>query len=314
MRELHVVTLEEPGPPIALNAALQSAGDIFDFTLSPDGRLVAYVADQETDEVLEAYLVKIAAPGIATKINGSVQSGATLAQFTPDGSGILYVADQDRGPFERDLYIVDVGHPAEPVRLNAPLDQGVSVRRYAVSPDGPRVAYVVEPFSGFAKDLMIVELASPGTATKVNSPLPSGALDWALPKFSPGGRVIAFLAVESVNESIQELFFATPSAPGVSTRLNGPLPPEGIVAVTPDSFAFLPADAPPTRALPSETKSSGGGSTGVFTVLLLAAAVVARRGRQLAAGLRKIKTAWNAGCRSRTFVGRYWISSEAIGG
>jgi len=321
MRELHVVTLEEPGPPIALNAALQSAGDIFDFTLSPDGRFVAYVADQETDEVLEAYLVKIAAPGIATKINGPVQSGATLAQFTPDGSGILYVSDQDRGPFERDLYIVDVDQPAEPVRLNAPLDQDVSVRRYVVSPDGARVAYVVEPFSGFAKDLMIVELASPGTAVKVNAPLPNGALEWALPKFSPGGHEIAFLAVESVNESIQELFFAMPSAPGVSTRLNGPLPPEGIVAATPDSFAFLPADAPLTRAPSPETKSSGGGSTGVFTVLLLAAAVVARRGRQLVAGLlrpcsdlRKIKAAWYAGCCSRYFLGLYWISSEAIGG
>ena len=321
MRELHVVSLQEPGAPIALNGAFQSAGGIFDFTLSPDGRWVAYVADQETDQVMEAYLVEMAAPGIAIKLNRPVQSGAGLAQFTPDSTAVLYVADQDRGPDARDLYIVDVDRPAEPVRVNAPLNQDETIVRYTLSPDGKWIAYAPEPFSGFAKDLMIVELASPGAAVKVNAPLPNGALDWALPTFSPGGQEIAFLAVESVDESIQELFFAKLSAPGVSTRLNGPLPPEGIVAVTPDSFAFLPADAPPTSAPSPETKSSGGGSTGVFTVLLLAAAVVARRGRQLAAGLlrpcsdlRKIKTAWYAGCCSRYFLGLYWMSSEAIGG
>ncbi|MGH8035105.1 MAG: hypothetical protein ACREO9_07765, partial [Lysobacterales bacterium] len=40
--------------------------------------------------------------------------------------------------------------------------------------------------------------------------------------------------------SIQELFFARASNPGSSIRLNGPLPPGGIVAPTPDAFEFLP--------------------------------------------------------------------------
>jgi Tol biopolymer transport system component len=267
VRELHLVSLSEPEVTITLNSPLQAEGDIFDFTVSPDGQFVAYVADQDIDSVPEVFLVELEAPGVARKINAPVQYGAGPAQFTPDSKSIIYLADQERGPDERDLYLVGIGASAQPERLNASLDANVSFALFTISADGARVAYVPEPMGGFRTDLMLVELASPGTAIKVNGPLPNGALDFLKPVFGPDGDEIAFVAVESVADSIQELFFSRLSEAGVSTRLNERLPAEGIVASRPGSFAFLPADAPAPAPAPS--RSSGGGATSLVILFLL---------------------------------------------
>ncbi|MEX2126525.1 MAG: hypothetical protein WD795_21705 [Woeseia sp.] len=278
VRELHVVAFDRPGQATTLNAPLQGAGDIFDFSVSADGRLVAYTADQDRDTILEVFIVDVDFPGTVTKINGPVQSGAALARFTPDGKHLIYSGDEERGPGERDLYIVAIDQPVNRVRLNATPEPGADIGPYAISADGGRVAYKPAPPGGFETDLMVVRPDSPGIAAKVNGPLPNGALDFQPPKFSPDGEELAFLAVESLDDSIQELFFARVSGPGASIRLNGPLPPGAVVAATPDSFEFLPAGAPPTGDLPPGTpppedgpgtQSSGGGSLGPFALLLL---------------------------------------------
>jgi Tol biopolymer transport system component len=294
VRELQMVSLARPGVVTTLNSPIQAAGDVFDFTLSPDGRFAAYIADQDTDPVPEIFLVDLEAPGIATKINRQLHFGAGLVQFTPDSRWIVFTADQERGPGERDLYLAAVESPPEPVRLNAPLQPNVSVAQYTISPDGTRLAYLPEPIGGFVKDLMLVDLALPGTAMKVNGPLADGALDFLLPRFSPDSEEIAFLAVQSLSDSVQELFFANLSEPGVSVRLNEPLPPEGIVSPVPDSFAFLPVGAPPTAAPPSdseEPRSSGGGAASLLTLILLLACRYRSRSEKCRFGRRR--DAWH---------------------
>lgn len=292
VRELHMVSLDEPGQPVTLNAPLQSDGDIFEFTVSPDGRFVAYAADQDVDHRLEVFLVDVAVPGVATRFNGNVQLGAALARFTPDSKHIVYSSDEERGPGERDLFIVSVEQPAHRVRLNAPVAAGVDIGAYAISADGAQVAYQPTPAGGFPVDLMVVDIASPGTAVKVNGPLPNGALEFQGPRFSPDGEAIAYIAVESVDESIQELFFARVSEPGTSVRLNAALPPEGIVAPFRDSFDFLPANAPPTGSAPpsvsppcvhGEQPGAGGeqfGGGGAVGLPLLLSNLVTLNGRR----------------------------------
>ena len=290
VRELHVVAFDQPGQATTLNAPLQSAGDIFDFSVSVDGRLVAYTADQDTDTILEVFIVDVDSPGAATKVNGPVHSGAALARFTPDGKYLIYSGDEERGPGERDLYRVAIDQPANSVRLNATPAPGADIGPYAISADGALVAYKPAPPGGFETDLMVARLDAPGIAVKVNGPLPNGALDFQPPKFSPDGEELAFLAVESLDDSIQELFFARMSAPGAAIRLNGPLPLGAIVAATPNSFEFLPAGAPPTGDLPPDSpppaggpapRSSGGGAVGLFALFLL---LVRFAGRLLQAG------------------------------
>jgi Tol biopolymer transport system component len=243
VRELHMVSLDKPGQPMTLSAPLQPAGYVFDFAVSPDGQYATYTADQDTDGKLEVFLVETNIPGISTKVNGPVQSVASLAQFTPDSKRILYAGDEERGIRARDLYTAVIGKPIIRQRLNAPLAQTVDINAYTISEDGTQVIYRPKPSGGFATDLMLAQLSKPSVAVKINGPIPNGSLDRTI-KFSPNGESIAFVAVESHDNSIWELFFSRVSNPGVSTRLNGPMPPGGYVSTNPESsFEFLPENA-----------------------------------------------------------------------
>jgi Tol biopolymer transport system component len=279
MRELHVVSLDAPGIPTTLNAAFQAGGDVFDFAVSPDGRYITYTADQDTDYVHEVYLVAMGAPGIATKLNGPVQNGAAFAQFTPDSQSVIFAADGIRQADERDLYSVPVDLHMNAIPLSAPTATGEDAGKFGISADGEQVAYIVAQADGFARDLMVARADAPASAVKINGPLGNGTLEYLTPKFSPDGTEVAFIAVESIDTSIQELFFARVSAPGTSIRVNAPLAPEGLVSLAPDAFDFLPAGAPPTGSAPSAPTTSGngspavsgggGGHTGWLTLLVL---------------------------------------------
>jgi Tol biopolymer transport system component len=241
VRELHVVSLEQPGQPVTLNAPLQPAGYVFYWAVSPDGHYATYTADQDTEGKLEVFVVDTNIPAISTKINGPVQSIASLVAFTPDSKRIIYSGDEERGIGARDLYSVLIEKPMTRERLNAPLPQTVDINVVTLSSNGAQVVYKPEPPDGYATDLMLVQLSKPGTAVKINGPLPNGALERAA-SFSPDGEMLAFLAVESVGSSVQELFFARVSDPGISIRLNGPLVPGGLVRSTPGSVQWVPED------------------------------------------------------------------------
>lgn len=240
VRELHMVSLKQPGQPVTLNAPLQPAGYVFYWAVSPDGHYATYTADQDTDGKLEVFVVDTNIPAISTKINGPAQSVASLAEFTPDSKRIIYSGDEERDIYARDLYSVLIEKPMTREQLNAPLPQTVDINAFTLSSNGAQVVYKPEPPDGYSTDLMLVQLSKPGTAVKINGPLPNGALERAA-SFSPDGEMLAFLATESF-DSGWELFFARVSDPGISIRLNGPLVPGGGVRSTPDSFEWVPED------------------------------------------------------------------------
>lgn len=240
VRELHMVSLEQPGQPVTLNAPLQPTGYVFDWAVSPDGHYATYTADQDTGGKLEVFLVDINIPAISTKINGPVQLVASLAEFTPDSKRIIYSGDEERDIYARDLYSVLIEKPMTRERLNAPLPQTVDIDAFTLSPNGAQVVYKTAPPDGYSTDLMLVQLSKPGTAVKINAPLPNGVLERAV-SFSPDGEMLAFLAVESFGSG-WELFFARVSDPGISIRLNGPFVPGGGVRTTPGSFEWVLED------------------------------------------------------------------------
>ena len=83
---------------IKLNSALPPGGDVDRFQFSPDGSRVLYLAEQDTDEVDELYSVP-AMGGTPVKLNSALPSGGNVysdgLQFSPDGSRVLYRAEQD---------------------------------------------------------------------------------------------------------------------------------------------------------------------------------------------------------------------------
>lgn len=113
--EIFVAPVDGASPPALLDAPLTAGEDVLhDFALSPDGRWVAYAADQRVDEVFELFTVPIdgsAPPRVRSGpfvAGGDVRPG-TFA-FSPDARRLLYAADQDEDEvFE--LYECLIGRP-----------------------------------------------------------------------------------------------------------------------------------------------------------------------------------------------------------
>ncbi len=126
--ELYSVSLED-GPVVKLNSTLVMDGECLGYTISPDSSRVVYLADQDTNEVLELYSVPVGG-GPVKKLNGQlVEKGDVSPAFTvdwnstfqisPDGSRVVYLADQDTDEiFE--LYSVPIGGGPS-VKLNGTL-------------------------------------------------------------------------------------------------------------------------------------------------------------------------------------------------
>jgi len=91
---------------IKLSNELVSGGDVVDFEVSPDGLYVAYVADQDDDEIFELFVVPVdkSASESAQRISGLPMAGDGIKEITngeyafawaPDSFRIAYLADQN---------------------------------------------------------------------------------------------------------------------------------------------------------------------------------------------------------------------------
>jgi len=147
VNELFGVPIDRSSPPARLNGPLVSGGDVLDedFLLTADGSRVVYLADQETDGVLELYSsdgvhppVKLNAPLVlGGDVGGSL--GRDRLDITPDGARVVYLADQEIDN-KVQVYSVPIDGSQSPVRLDPALP-GQSFVSFRIAPDAQRVAF-----------------------------------------------------------------------------------------------------------------------------------------------------------------------------
>jgi Tol biopolymer transport system component len=112
--ELYSVPLIGPADAcVKLNTALGDNGDVTGFTVSPDGRWVAYRADPGgrwglLDEVYRLYRVPIDGPSTESLLFSRLALDCDVRSqsfaFTPDSARIVYMADQDTDEVD-ELYV-----------------------------------------------------------------------------------------------------------------------------------------------------------------------------------------------------------------
>jgi Tol biopolymer transport system component len=228
--ELYSVPLAG-GTPVKLNGPLVGGGNVGEGScISPDGSRVVYRADQDTDEVYELYSVPMTG-GTPVKLNGQLVSGGDVAgnydsaeiphiiqnfQISPDGSRVVYIADQDTDGIGG-LYSVPITG-GTPVKLNPPM-VGNWIFGFEISPDSSRVVYSARQDSFTRYDLYSVPLTG-GTAVKLNTPLAPGGDVRVFRVIGATGRVV--YSADQDTAGVLELY-SVPLTGGTPVKLNGPM-------------------------------------------------------------------------------------------
>jgi len=144
------------GASTKLSGTLVTGGDVRygSALVSPDSSRVAYLADQETDGVIELFGAPIAGAGSSVRLNAPLDPGppsgdVTRHALTPDSSTAVFIADGDQEDvFE--LYAAPVAGGSR-VKLSGPLAAGSDVLDLRLVPDGTRVLYRVQDDHGSSK-------------------------------------------------------------------------------------------------------------------------------------------------------------------
>jgi Tol biopolymer transport system component len=236
---LYLVDLATPGTSTRLNSALVANGGIDEFAFSPDGARIAYIADQDVAGKSELYLVVLANPGVSTKLNSALGADRDVApghSFSPDGTKVLYAADQEvDGRFE--LYLVDLAALGISTKVNEPFVAGGNTATgYRFSPDGEWIGYLADQDVDDLRELYLVATATPGVSSKLNATLGADR-DVCAFEFSPDSTLVAYCADQDVDDII-ELYLVDITVPGVATQLNPPLVAGGEVSA--QSYRFSP--------------------------------------------------------------------------
>jgi Tol biopolymer transport system component len=244
--ELYSVPLAGPASAgVKLNGALVANGNVWKIEISPDSSRVIYLADQQTDGVLELYSVPLAGPaGAGVKLNGALVAGGDVIYFqvSPDSSRVVYQADQQTDEVW-ELYSVPLAGPAGAgVKLNGALVAGGGVKYFPVSPDSSRVIYLADQQTDGVWELYSVPLAGPaGTGVKLNGALVAGGEVWNF-EVSPDSSRVIYLA-DQQTDGVLELYSVPLAGPaGAGVKLNGALVAGGDVnyfQISPDSSRVI---------------------------------------------------------------------------
>ena len=194
---------------IKLNAQLVPGREVVNFKVSPDGILVAYLADQDTDEQFELYTVPVDG-GTAVKVSALFRSASDVQddfKWAPDSSRIAYRANQ-----------VNLDN----IELFSVLPDGTSNRRVSISPlfaNGNVDIFKWAPNSAFIAytaqrtNLTQFELFSTRPTREDNFPISNlPVIDSSVQRFNwaPNSSRIAYIADRLIDEKF-ELFTNVPT-------------------------------------------------------------------------------------------------------
>lgn len=210
------------GNPIKLNPDFSfTEKDVSTFIISPDGSRVIYLADQLEDEVVELFSVSITG-GLAIKLNDNF-AGPNLdvlpnsLQFSPDGSRVIFVADQNTD-FVFELFSVQTlgGTVTQLSPDFASFFEGVNLGKgnIQITTDGSTVVFKMSKSDAGFNQLFSVPITGGAFTQLTGSPLQDTSILILNFFISPDGSRVVF---RERNGGVIEIF---------SVPINGLEPPK----------------------------------------------------------------------------------------
>jgi Tol biopolymer transport system component len=284
------------GTAVKLNGTLVANGDVGSngILISPDSSRVIYTADQNTDNTFEIFSVPIAG-GTAVKLSGPMVAGGNVALgsggrgISPDGSRVIYVADQNTDEVQELFSVPITGGTA--VKLSGPMALGGDVQSISVSfsPNGSRVLYVADQETDGLGELFMVPAAG-GTPVRVNGPMiTGGGANTAGGQFTPDGSRIVFVAQQDtagtaeLYSRIARLHSTTGGSWDSPGNWDFNVAPDEVMEVILDAAVNLTADGSALERTTFELRVGGGVGTSTLT-LEDGAVITALNGLTIASG------------------------------
>jgi hypothetical protein len=237
--ELYLTTTAASGIAQKVNSSLVAGGDVHaSFAFSPDGATIGYIADQDTDEMLELYAAAASTPGVTHKLNGALIAEGDVCRFkfSPNSARVAYCADQDvDGQLE--LYTTALTAPGQSVKLNPPLVAGGEVTSgYDFGADSAFMVYAAKQEAPDRTDLYRVDIGSPGVAARLNAPLVAGG-NVVGHRLRVSDTHVGYVANQD-DANVYELYEVSLQAPGVATKLSAAMQGSGVF-----NFRYTEEDA-----------------------------------------------------------------------
>lgn len=234
--ELWSVPTDRSSAPVRVNGTLVTGGDVREsgesplepsFGISPDGAIAVYLADQDTDGVVELYSAPSAGGAAPVRLNAILPAGGNVLDFriAPDSQRVVYRADRDLD--ERfELYAVPLAG-GTPVKLNGTLPAGGDVSPgYEIDPLSTRVAYLADEVTNDKIEVFASPLDGSSPSLRLNAPLIAQG-DVTSLRTVPGGQRLAYLADADVDGRVD--LFAVGLDGSAPVKLDAALPPGGNV-------------------------------------------------------------------------------------
>ncbi len=208
--------LKLSGPP--------APGIIWALRVTPDGGRVVYLADQETQGVIEIFSVPIDGSSGPVKLNGPFAPGRGIRTHdwpflvSPDGAHVVYLADQGTDDvFE--LYSVPIDGHASAVKLSGSMVPGGDVERYAIDALGARVVYLADQEANGKRELYGVAIDGSEAPVELNGSVTRSGDVWPTFGISPDGARVVYIADED-RDGQRELRAAPTDRSGACYRLS----------------------------------------------------------------------------------------------
>jgi hypothetical protein len=196
------------GTAVKLNGALVEDGDVTDMAVTLDGARVVYLADQETDGMVELYRVPVGG-GTAVKLNDTLPGGGTIDgfQLSPWGGGgdLVYRGMQDE-PGVWELYRVPITG-GEAIKVSGALVANGDVQDWSLCADGSHLAYRADQDTNDVIELYGVALYGEQAVVKLNGTLIAGG-DVQTFQLTPNGDHAVYRADQDTDGMI-ELYAST---------------------------------------------------------------------------------------------------------
>jgi Tol biopolymer transport system component len=226
VRELYRVA-STGGATVKLSGALVAGGNVTawtsyvrPFSISADSSRVAFLADQNADEVFELFGAPLDGSASAVRLSPPLGGARDVMSFlvSPDSARVVFLADRTDERFE--LFSAPLDGSAAALKLNGTLPTGGDVAGWAdgepsfrITPRGTRVVYRADELVNNRQDLFAVPTDGSAPSVRLNGAVPAGDIGpWF--ELMPDGRDVVYLA--------GGLFSAPLDGAGPQHTLHGP--------------------------------------------------------------------------------------------